>query len=281
MPVSPGEKTMNRILACMLALTASSVAFSQPASVQYLANTGVMVTCEDEKVIFDGLFDNSYGTYQMVPNGMRSAMMAGTTPYDDVDAYFVSHYHGDHFAAVDILAMLRVRENVHVYAPAQAVAAMREVATADDEELFAKVTGLDLELGDEPIHISAGDIEIDAIRIPHGGYPDRHADVQNIVFRVTLEGEGTVMHFGDAQASSGHYDREDNYWSEPEIDLALPPYWFFLSDEGNKILDERIRAKNTIGTHVPIEIAAAEELPDNLKDKRLFTRPGEGLIVEK
>lgn len=272
---------MTRTLASMLALIASPLAFSQSASVQYLANTGVMVTYEDEKVIFDGLFDNSFGTYHMVPDGMRSAMMAGTTPYDDVDAYFISHYHGDHFAAVDVLSMLRVRENVHVYAPVQAVTAMREVATAEDEELFEKITGLDLELGGDPIHISAGDIEIDAIRVPHGGYPDRHADVENIVFRVTLEGEGTVMHLGDAEAQLVYFERGNNYWSEPEIDLALPPYWFFLSDEGNQILDERIRARNTIGTHVPIEIAEAEELPDNLQGKWLFTRPGEGLIVEK
>ena len=271
---------MRRILVYLVLLTAPSLGFAQSASVHYLANTGVMVTYNDQKIIFDGLFDNSFGTYHMVPDAMRSAMMAGTPPYDDVDAYFISHRHGDHFAAVDVLSLLRVRENVHVYATAQAVAMMREVATPEDEELFRKVTGLDLELNDGPMHIAAGDIAIDVVRVPHGGYPERHADVENLVFRVTLEKEGTVMHLGDAIAAAEYYDNENGFWSEPETDLALPPYWFLRSAEGRAIMYDVIKARNVIGVHVPISIAEADELPPELEGQKIFTRPGEGIIVE-
>ena len=271
---------MRRILVPVFLCFASSLAVAQSASVHYLANTGVMVTYNERKIVFDGLFDESFGTYHLVPDAMRSAMMAGTPPYDDVDAYFISHRHPDHFSAVDVLSLLRVREHVHVYAPVQVVAMMREIATPDDDELFEKVTGLDLELNDDPIHIAAGDVAIDVVRVPHGGYPERHADVQNLVFRVTLEREGTVMHFGDAIASLEYYDNENGFWSEPETDLALPPYWFLLEDEGRNILSDRVKARNVIGVHVPLSIADADELPPELEGQRLFTRPGEGIIVE-
>jgi hypothetical protein len=56
----------------------------------------------------------------------------------------------------------------------------------------------------------------------------------------------------------------------------MPPYWFFLSGEGRRILRERIDADQVIGMHVPAN------LPDDrasrqksLQDVDLFTQPGE------
>ena len=46
--------------------------------------------------------------------------------------------------------------------------------------------------------IEFGPLLVEAVRIPHSGWPDHRADVENIVFRVTLDKETTVMHFGDA-----------------------------------------------------------------------------------
>jgi L-ascorbate metabolism protein UlaG (beta-lactamase superfamily) len=248
---------------------------STTSSVQYLANEGVMVTYEDSKILFDPLYDNSYNRYQMVPDAMRAAIMAGTPPFDGVDAVFVSHFHGDHFSATDVLALLRRQPVLRLYAPMQAVAAMRDVATAEDEDVFTRVTGLDLTYGDTPVHISADNFTIGAVFIPHSGWPTARTDVQNIAFRVTLAGDSTIVHLGDADAKLVHFASDEDYWADTETDLALPPYWFFMSPDGDEILDDRIGARRAIGIHAPDSYRNLSEVPAELSGYDFFINPGE------
>jgi len=251
-------------------------AFAQSATIQYLGNEGVMVSRDETKVLFDPLFDNGYGQYQMVPDDMRAAIFAGERPFDDVDAVFVSHHHGDHFAASDILRLLRERANIRLYAPAQAVAAVRAIAAADDAAVLERMTGLDLEYGDPPVTIEAAGLLIEAVHIPHSGWPTARTDVQNIAFRVTLGDDSTVLHLGDADARVVHFSSDADYWESRSVDLALPPYWFFASADGVEILEDRLDVTNAIGIHVPDRFADPAAVPGELRSADLFTRPGEG-----
>ena len=107
---------MKQTVGYTLLLGVVSVAFGQDeSSVQYLANEGVMVTHGETSILFDPLFNNSYGQYQLVPREMREAIMTGAPPYDSVDAVFVSHYHEDHFSAEDILQLLKYIWIINVY----------------------------------------------------------------------------------------------------------------------------------------------------------------------
>jgi L-ascorbate metabolism protein UlaG (beta-lactamase superfamily) len=61
---------MKRLLQYLVIATLSATAAGQErSSVQYLANEGVMITHGETSILFDPLFDNSYGTYQMVQIG--------------------------------------------------------------------------------------------------------------------------------------------------------------------------------------------------------------------
>lgn len=267
---------MNRFTAVLLLLLPGVAPLAQSsADVQYLANEGVMVSYQDSKILFDPLFDNSYNTYQMVPEATRSAILAGTAPFDMVDAVFISHYHGDHFSASGLLELLRRQTALRLYAPMQAVTAMREVASTADEDSFARVTGLDLMYGDSPIQIKTDDITIDAVHIPHSGWPTARTDVQNIAFRVTLAGESTIVHLGDSDAKLVHFAGDEDYWAEIETDLALPPYWFFLSRDGNEILEDQIGAEQAIGIHAPDSFRNSAEIPADLRGYDFFINPGE------
>lgn len=234
-----------------------------------------MVTHKDTKILIDPLYQNSYDTYQMVPDEVRDAIFSGESPYDDVDAVFVSHHHGDHFSAEDMLRLLKSQTGTRLYAPAQAVAALRQIAGADDEAVFQRVVGLDLEYGDTPVRIDADQLIVEAAFIPHSGWPTARTDVQNIAFRVTLEGERTVLHMGDADSRTVHFDAEEEYWQARGVDLALPPYWFFGSDAGLEILNDQIGAERAIGIHVPANFSDAANIPDELRGFELFTQPGE------
>lgn len=260
----------------ILMLIASPSVFAQSAAATYLANEGVMIWEGDTKILFDPLYDNSYGRYQMVPDGIRAAIFAGEAPYDGVDAVFISHHHGDHFSAADTLRLLKSQPGVHVYAPAQAVAAVVALSAGEDEAALERLTGLDLDYGDSPVNIAAGDLVIDAAHIPHAGWPTARTDVQNIAFRVTLNDGTTVLHLGDADARTVHFENDEAYWDETTIDLALPPYWYFLSDDGIEILEERLDVIHSIGIHAPDDFSNPSNRPEALFGYDIFISPGEG-----
>ena len=260
----------------LILLLLAPAALAQQASVQYLANEALLVENGGDKVLFDALFDNSYNTYQMVSSADRERIFAGEAPFDGVDAMFVSHYHGDHFSAADMVRMLREQPDVRMYAPAQAVAAMRDIATDDDQPLLDRVTGLDLDYGDTPVSIEFGSIIIDAAHIPHSGWPTGRTDVQNIAFRVTLGGNTTVLHLGDADPRMVHFTADEDFWEERSVDLAFPPYWFFTAPDGMEILEDWLDITNSIGIHVPDEYSSLANMPEELLRYELFTRPGEG-----
>jgi len=268
---------MNRIIPYLLLFGVTTGAFGQDESrIQYLANEGVMVSHADTSILFDPLFNQSFGQYQLVPAPMREAIMTGAPPYDGMDAVFVSHFHDDHFSALDMLQLLKAQTSVRLYAPTQVVVAMRETASGSDEQVFERVTGLDLEHGDSPVSIRTENLIIDAVIIPHSGWPTSRTDVQNIVFRVTLDDSSTVMHMGDADARIVHFTADEAYWEEKQVDVALPPYWFFGSSDGREILENRINIQHSIGIHVPARFANTENLPAGLARYDIFTRPGEG-----
>ena len=269
---------MSRVIKLIFLIAVSAAAAGQETStVRYLANEGVMIAHGDTKILFDPLFENSYVWYQRVPPSMRDAIFAGIAPYDRVDAVFISHVHGDHFSARDVLRLLQEREEIRLYAPAQAVTEMRELASSDIESVFDRVTIFDLEYGDAPVFVRTDGLLIEAVHVPHRGWPTARTDIQNIAFRITLEDTSTVLHLGDADARLVHFEQDENFWDERRVDLAFPPYWFFRSADGREILEDWVRASHSIGIHVPAEFGEdASTIPEELLGEDLFTQPGEG-----
>ena len=189
----------------------------------------------------------------------------------------VLYGHGDHFSASDVVRLLRERRQIHLYAPTQAVAEMRQIATPDDEAIFERVTTFDLEYGDAPVFVRQDGLLIEALCIPHAGWPTARTNVQNITFRVTLEDTSTVLHLGDSDARLVHFEQDEAYWDERQVDLALPPYWFFVSEDGREILDDRVHARNSVGIHVPVQFSEdPSSMPGELLGEDLFNQPGEG-----
>eukprot|EP00903_Cladosiphon_okamuranus_P002972 g2970.t1 len=210
-----------------------------------------MVSDGHTKILFDPLFPNGFDIYQMVPDAMRQAIMAGDVPYDDVDAIFVSHMHPDHFSVGETIAYLERHPQTRLYAPLQAVDLMR--GETDDAAIFDRVIGVSLERLDAPLRYEEGALTIDVVRIPHAGWPGR-ADISNLVWRVTLSDGVTVMHLGDADPDDAHFAPHASHWTATETDTAYPAYWFFLSEAGRMIVDSRLNARNATGIHVPVDL---------------------------
>jgi L-ascorbate metabolism protein UlaG (beta-lactamase superfamily) len=248
----------------------------------YLANAGVMIARGDTKILFDPFFRNDYGQYDLMPREMEAALFAGVPPWDGIDAIFISHHHGDHFDPAVVMRFLDRWPSVKLYAPQQAVAALLALEEGvASESLLDRVHGLTLERDSAAAHLDIDGLQIEAVRIAHGGWPDRHVDVENIVFRVTLDNATTVMHLGDADAGREHYAPHISYWQARVTDLALVPVWLLLTDKGRYVLDEHVDAEHAIGVHVYKSVPDnAEDRPPKFEGLDIFTRPGETRHIE-
>lgn len=252
------------------------------AEAMYIANEGVLITRGDTKIMFDPLFDNTYGHYLAVPAQMRLSMMTGTAPFDGVDAVFISHFHGDHFAPVMMLEYLKANPDIQLVGPRQAIDGfLDETPLQEGDPLFDRMTAIDMKYGDAPVRFALDDIAVEAAYIPHSGWPTRRLNIQNLAFRVTLGEDTTVLHMGDADINDQHYASQVEYWERIPTDMAFPPYWYLQTDTGRFILKERIGAKHSVGTHVPANIPKRDEdRPDDFKGLDIFTEPGETRKIE-
>jgi L-ascorbate metabolism protein UlaG (beta-lactamase superfamily) len=249
------------------------------ATANYLANEGILISAGNVKVLFDPFFHNDYNIYQLVPDKTLKAIMNNEAPYNDIGAIFVSHAHGDHFAEQDMLDYMLKHSAVELIAPAQAIAEMLKLDGFD--KVKNRVTKIELAYEDAPISFTVKGIKVDAVRIPHAGWPGR-ADVSNIVFRVGLpqvdkdkRGLLTFIHMGDADPNDKHFRPLRAFWEAQKTTVAFPPYWFFLTNTGNYILDYRINAEKSVGVHVPKKVP----LPLIQSGKPYFSKPGEVLEI--
>lgn len=240
---------------------------SQSGEVTYLGNTGLMVSHGDQQIMFDPFFHSHYNNYQLVPADIRTAIFTDQAPYDSVEMILISHAHGDHFDATDVVEYLKRHPDTKLLAPTQAV---EQLKTINGFETVAnQISGIDLVYGDQPIEMAFGEINVGIVRIPHAGWPGR-ADVSNLVYRVTLNHAVTVMHMGDADPDDVHFKPWASYWEKQLTNKAFPPYWFLTHPEGKRILSDRINAEHHIGVHVPVEV------PNQLRysGKDFFSEPG-------
>lgn len=273
------QLTKVRLYALIILTALSCVSYAgdeQSWHAHYLANAGVMIARGDTKILFDPFFRNDYGQFDLMPPEMESALFAGSPPWDGIDAIFISHHHGDHFEPKVVMRYLRNWPTVELYAPQQAVVALLAVGEAPSDSLLNRVHGLELERASDAVRLEMDGLLIEAVRIAHGGWPDRHADVENIVFRVTLDNATTVMHLGDADAGREHYAPHTSYWQARETDLALVPVWLLLTEKGRYVLDEHVDAERAIGMHVYKSVPDNPDIrPSEFEGLDIFTRPGE------
>ena len=254
----------------------SGLAYAQVPSALYIANEGVMVSDGDIKILFDPLFPNTYGQYLLPPEEMKAAMFAGEAPFDEIDAIFISHYHGDHFAPEEIYRLMEAQSDIELYAPNQAVIEMRSAVVNGSSAVFDRVNYVTLDFNDAPATFTKNRMLVEAVRIPHSGWPMRMMDVENIAWRITLNDNSTVLHLGDADPRDNHFVIDAEYWDERPPNIAFPPYWFLSTTAGRDILDNRIKPQRSVGIHVPDTISADPiRRPPELRGHDIFITPGE------
>ncbi len=242
-----------------------------PASVHFLANEAVLVTAGETRILFDPLFSISYG-YPLIAPDVRARIMAGMAPYDSIDVILVSHVHGDHFDPADVNTYLGTHSEVILVAPWQALLDLRDAAGWQDG-FEARIRALPFIAAPQETILAADGIDdairIESLYIPHAGGPGQ-AGIQNMAHRVTLMGETTVMHLGDATPEPAIYETQSAHFQARRSHHAFPPYWL-IGQWGVETVRKRLNAGAVTGIHLPIGG------PDGLdvSGGDYFTIPGE------
>jgi glyoxylase-like metal-dependent hydrolase (beta-lactamase superfamily II) len=253
----------------ILSLICSCVNAHDTVKATYLGNEAVLVTSDQSKIIFDPLYHNNFDIYQKVPQQILDDLFANKAPYDDIDAIFISHAHGDHFAADLIYRYLNSFPKTQLFAPKQAV---DQVIVLDKEKKLTKqLHAIELAYQDPPKKLNVDGLKIDVVRIPHSGWPNSRTDVSNLLFRVTLDDTVTVIHMGDADPNDVHFFPYDDLWKNTPTHMSFPPYWFYMSTFGPGILENGINTIDSIGIHVPVKVPT--ELINS--GQKYFSEPGE------
>ncbi|MCB2096680.1 MAG: MBL fold metallo-hydrolase [Parvularculaceae bacterium] len=267
-----------RIIALPFAIAAHiGAAYAHdPARAVYVANAGVLVARGQTKILIDAFYAYSYDTYLTPPTAIEDAMMRGEAPYDGVDAVFVSHIHGDHFSPAPMLDYLRAQPAVRLFAPTQVVDALEEAGMEDG--LRSRIVPVDIGPEDNARSLHFGDVEIDVVSLPHAG---NRPEVQNYSWRVTLDDETTIIHFGDAGSVEENFARHSKHFSAREHDAAFPPYWWYDEPSGRGILENYVKAKQVIGVHIPASaLGRGDETRRDLGGD-VFTDPGEERVISE
>ncbi len=265
---------MKRIFLALLAMASLPVTAHEPATAHYIGNEGVLISRGETKVLFDAFYRYHSDYYVAVDEQTKVALLDGRQPFDGADAVFVSHVHGDHFQPEPTIDYLKAQPKVRLYGSQQVYDKLSAALDPANIGLLERVTAIDLEPGQPALAFAQAGINIDVVAVPHAGGA-RHAEITNLVFRVQLDNATTVMHLGDADPNDSAFAPLQEHWDRMPLDLAMPPYWFFLNDTGQKIVDERLRPQHAIGIHVPAEAVGNGAAFRQRLGRDLFTDPGE------
>ena len=93
-------------------------------------------------------------------------------------------------------------------------------------------------------------------------------------------GEFRVLHLGDMAVEDAKLKLLD--LPKRGIDLAFIPFWFYLEDEGVRIIDEVIQPRHVVVYHMPVEQKASfvEQLAVDNPNVLYFNEPMERKIFD-
>src|SRR6202007_3289529 len=104
MSLDPVRRTCTRVAVLLLLTT---LVRASDIEITYLANEGVLIQCEDEKILVDALFRDSLDEYARHSPGVQEKLETGQAPFDGVRFALATHFHLDHWDAGAITRFLR------------------------------------------------------------------------------------------------------------------------------------------------------------------------------
>ena len=227
---------------------------TDPLKLSYIGNMGVLFSSAGDAVIIDGLHKKYKPAYLHPSETTVQQIIKGTyQEYGPVSMVLFTHHHLDHFDSDYALAFLRAEPKSLVLAASQSTEKIREKSRLKATHLLQQLQQIPY---DDATHtIRNGQVEVTAFKCPHVNA--RHAAVQNLAFLVHINGY-KVLHVGDSHWDVAALALQRAKLTTLSIDIAILPYWMLLDKNSKEKVDQLIRPKKLIATHIPPKLGQRE-----------------------
>jgi len=263
---------MKFLLYCSL-LCFVSLVQSQELRITYIGNEGVLIEGSGQKVMIDALFDNYYKPYLSPDASTIKNMMDGVAPFNNLNVLLSTHIHRDHFEVALTGQFLTAHPETQYFSSEQI---KNELEKEYDkyQSIKTRVQGY---VRDQISHESeSGGVKLKSFFVYHSG-GERNQSIQNMGFIADLGGI-KVLHLGDSDSLKERYKSLNLV--QYDIDVALVPYWFLTSDQGQEIINDFIKPKQLIGIHFPKAGSplALKEIKQRFPNAQVFQNASETYI---
>jgi len=242
--------------------------------ITFLANDGFLISSGDHSVVIDGFVPRPHDVYEALPPEVYERMSSGAPPFDGIVLGLVSHKHPDHFQPRAAERFLAGNERAGILSSPQVVRELRK--NIQDKDLLGSALVVDAKPGESQV-IMQQDMSVEMFRLKHGG--EGNSRIVNYGHLITIGGM-KLLHVGDVEVSDEAFAGQD--LASRSIDVAFIPYWFFGSEEGIRIVREKIAPAQVVACHIPP--AERGQLIETMKDRlphvRIFHEPMDSVVLK-
>ncbi len=218
---------------------------AQEIKIQYLANEGIMIKSEKEKILIDAMFKKEFDHLDVLPDSVLAKMEEAETPYNGLNLILATHVHGDHFNA-QIVGNHLMKNNETLFMGPQEVINDFKKNFPLYENISSRIISETPDLFESKTH-DFENITIRVLRVKHFGEPPWDK-AENVCFLVTI-GDKKILHVGDSivdEKNLGKFGLE-----KEQVDVAIFPFWIVSSPTSKDIIEKYINPKQILVAHIP------------------------------
>ncbi len=220
---------------------------SQSVDVTYIANAGVMVSHAENNILIDAFSINGNPYYLRISENILQNIETAKSPFNRINAVFVTHLHADHHDSGAIMQLLKNSPETVLVAPRQLCLNFISTLSLDFYEMHKRQIHAVWQGFGNAAHDSVGTMQITVLGLHHGS--QKYLEIQNAGFLLNMDGI-KILHIGDAEATSINF--KPFHLRRKQIDLAFIPYWFLIYTRHNRqIVDDYIHPKQIVVIHIP------------------------------
>ncbi|MEZ5345999.1 MAG: MBL fold metallo-hydrolase [Pyrinomonadaceae bacterium] len=236
-------------------------------TVKYIGNEGILISSGKRQVLIDGLHREYKPAYAFPPIELLEQIENARAPYRDIDLVLVSHIHLDHFHPESVGLHLKNNPTA-VFASSGQVIGQLSANFADFYKIKSRVRQVDHQWKTSE-ELSKGDIRIRFLGLRHAN--PQHRSIQNFGHIISIGGM-KLLHVGDADMAPENFAEFDI--EKEDIDVAVIPYWYLISETGRSLVKEQLNPRSIIAVHVPPadSKAVTDEVRGYFPDATVFTK---------
>ncbi|NND73174.1 MAG: MBL fold metallo-hydrolase [Rhodothermales bacterium] len=258
---------------CLLgiSLDAGAQVESCDVTLTYIANEGTLIESSGTKILIDGLHREYRRDYSFLPDSLENRLENGVPPFDGIAVVLVSHVHRDHFEAAAVARFLDKNDQAVLISSPQVIDSVRAAGSTAPMETISLTST-------ESVALTPHGILTTGV-LPHSSA--RFRWIQNIGHRIDFDSI-SVLHVGDADINRRNFV-ESGLVNDP-VDVAILPYWYLISGDGRRLIDETIRPGRLIAAHVsPADVEEVRrEVAQHYPDATVFGEMlGTTVVIEQ